>query len=78
MSFSCCGPVILSFAHFQAVAVNIEAMIGLRHGTRRKTEDNKTGFGVDHGDQAEVRKSALMTALGGWLLGKGAELGAGL
>ncbi len=38
----------LDFAHFQAVAVNTQAMVRLRHGTGRKTDDHKTGFGIDH------------------------------
>src|SRR5271168_4123777 len=40
------------FAHLHAVAVDIQVLARLRQGSGRETDDNETGFGIDHGDLA--------------------------
>lgn len=42
----------LDFAHFEAVAVNIQVMVPWRHWTGGKSDDHKTSFGIDHGHLA--------------------------
>ena len=69
------GSVDLDFAHFQAVAVNTQAMVRLRHGTGRKTDDNKTGFGIDQSHPARRPQIGLDDGFG--LLAPGRRDGIG-